>query len=87
MNKAQQVQAAYDDAWWFADFSCEGCYRKAVDTAHELGGIEIYNSNDGNTAHELGDIEITNVPTRTFVFDDSSSAQVIYGGVFVIESY
>ncbi len=77
MNKAQQVEAAYDDAAWFANFSSEGCYRDAVDTAYELGGIEIANSNDGNST-------ISFAPTRTFEFDDSSSAQVTYGGVCVI---
>ena len=77
MNKAQQVEAAYDDACWFANFSSEGCYREAVDTAHELGGIEIANSNDGNSSWSFA-------PTRTFEFDDLSSVQVTYGGVFVI---
>ena len=76
-TKAQQVEAAYDDACWFANFSSEGCYREAVDTANELGGIEIANSNDGNSSWSFA-------PTRTFEFDDLSSVQVTYGGVFVI---
>ena len=76
-TKAQQVEAAYDDACWFANYSSEGCYREAVDTAHELGGIEIANSNDGNSSWSFA-------PTRTFEFDDSSSVQVTYGGAFVI---
>ena len=77
ITKAQQVEAAYDDACWFASFSSEGCYREAVDTAHELGGIEVYNSNEGNRSYSFA-------PTRTFEFDDGSSAQVTYGGAFVI---
>ena len=77
MSKAEQVEAAYDDACWFENFSSEGCYREAVDTAHELGGIETANSNDGNSS-------ISFAPTRTFEFDDDSSVQVTYGGVFVI---
>ena len=76
-TKAQQVEQAYDDACWFANYSSEGCYREAVDTAHELGGIEIANSNEGNSSYSFA-------PTRTFEFDDSSSVQVTYGGAFVI---
>ena len=75
ITKAEQVEHAYDDACWFANFSSEGCYREAVDTAYELGGIEIANSNDGNSSKSFA-------PTRTFEFDDSSSAYVTYGGVF-----
>ena len=79
ITKAMDVEQAYDDAAWFASFSSEGCYREAVDTAYELGGIEIaVNSNDGNSSKSFA-------PTRTFEFDDSSSAQVTYGGVHVIE--
>ncbi len=77
MNKAEKVEAAYDDAAWFANFSSEGCYREAVDKAYDLGGIEVHNSNDGNRT-------ISFAPTRTFEFDDSSSAQITYGGVWVI---
>ena len=76
MNKAEQVEQAYDDACWFANFSSEGCYREAVDTAHELGGIEIANSNDGNSSKSFA-------PTITFKFDDLSTAQVTYGGVWL----
>ena len=39
---------------------------------------EVYNINDDNSS-------ISFAPTRTFEFDDSSSAYVSYGGVFVIE--
>ena len=80
MNKAETVEQVYDDAWWFADFSCEGCYRVAIDTAHELGGIEVYNSNDGNNSWSFA-------PIRTFEFDDLSRAQIEYDGVFIIEPY
>lgn len=76
MNKAEKVEAAYDDACWFENFSSEGCYREAVDTAHELGGIETYNSNDGNSSKSFA-------PTITFKFDDLSTAQVTYGGVWL----
>ena len=76
-TKAMDVVQAYDDACWFASFSSEGCYREAVDTARELGGIEIANSNEGNSSKSFA-------PTRTFEFDDASSVQVTYGGVFEI---
>ena len=78
MNKAMDVVQAYDDACWFASFSSEGCYREAVDTARELGGIETSNTNDGNSSWSFA-------PSRTFEFDDASSVQVTYGGVYVIE--
>ena len=77
ITKAEKVEQAYDDACWFANFSSEGCYREAVDTAHALGGIEVFNSNAGSRAYSFA-------PTRDFEFDDSSSVQVTYGGVFVI---
>ena len=78
MNKAMDVVQAYDDVCWFASFSSEGCYREAVDTAHELGGVETSNTNDGNSSWSFA-------PSRTFEFDDASSVQVTYGGVYVIE--
>ena len=76
INKAEKVEQAYDDACWFANFSSEGCYREAVDTAYELGGVEIANSNDGNSSKSFA-------PTITFKFDDLSTAQVTYGGVWL----
>ena len=76
-TKAMDVEQAYDDACWSENISSECCYSLAVATAHGLGGIEIYNSNDGQRT-------VSFAPTRTFEFDDSSSAQVTYGGVFVI---
>ena len=76
-TKAMDVEQAYDDACWFANISSDGCYALAVAAAHELGGIEIANSNEGNSS-------ISFAPTRTFVFDDSSYVEVTYGGVFVI---
>ena len=75
-SKAQEVEQAYDAAQ-YENCSSEGCYSAAIATAHELGGIEIYNSNDGNRSWSFA-------PTITFEFDDLSSAQVTYGGVFVI---
>ena len=78
MNKAEIVEGTYDVARWFANFSSAGCYREAIDIAHELGGVEVYNSNDGNSSKSFA-------PTVEFEFDDLSSVQVTYGGVFVIE--
>ena len=80
LNKAETVEQAYADACWFANFSSKGGYREAVDTALELGGVEVYNSNDGNSSWSF-------TPTRTFEFDDLSSVQVRYSGAFAIESY
>ena len=76
ITKAMKVEMAYDEACWVENFSSEGCYREAVDTALELGGVEVFNSNDGNSSWSFA-------PTRTFEFDDSSSAQVTYGGVWL----
>ena len=77
LNKAEYVEQAYDDACWFENFSSAGCYSAAVSTANELGGIEIYNSNDGNSSWSFA-------PTRTFEFDDASAVHVLYGGTCVI---
>ena len=77
ITKAMQVNNAYDEAAFEHNTHSEGCYARAVDAAQNLGGIEIYNSNDGNSSWSYA-------PTRTFEFDDLSSAQVTYGGVFVI---
>ena len=77
-TKAQDVQQAYDAAQWNDNICSEGCYSLAIAAAHEFGGVEIYNSNDGQSRG------ISFAPTRTFTFDDESSAQISYGGVFVI---
>ena len=77
MNKAEQVGQAYDVAAWIDEMPSEGCYELAVAAANKLGGIDIANSNDGNSSKSLA-------PTITFEFDDSSSAYVSYGGVYVI---
>ena len=75
-TKAEDVAEAYDAA--FNDnYPSEGCYSLAVAAAHDLGGIEIANSNDGNST-------ISFAPTRDYEFDDGSSAYVSYGGVYVI---
>ena len=76
-TKAQQVEQKYYAAVLDYNNTLEGCYSSAVATAHELGGIEVANSNDGNST-------ISFAPTRTFEFDDASSAQICYGGVFII---
>ena len=75
-TKAMDVEQAYDAAQW-DNISSEGCYSRAIAAAHEFGGVEVYNSNEGSST-------ISFAPTRTFEFDDSSSAQVTYGGVFVV---
>ena len=77
MNKAEQVEQTYYAAAWDDNIHSEGCYALAVAAAHELGGVEVANSNDGNHT-------ISFAPTRTFEFDDLSSVQVTYGGVWVI---
>ena len=76
ITKASAVEQAYDVA---AALNCssEGCYSLAIAAAHKEGGIEIYNSNDGNSSKSFA-------PTITFKFDDLSTAQITYGGVFVI---
>ena len=76
-TKAEDVSEAYYAAA-YNNCHSEGCYSLAIAAAHELGGIEVYNSNDGNRT-------ISFAPTRTFEFDDSSSAQITYGGVYVID--
>ena len=78
-TKAEDVEQAYDAAQW-ENISSEGCYGLAIAAAHELGGVEVFNSNDGNSSWSFA-------PMRTFEFDDSSAAQVTYGGVFVIVPY
>ena len=76
MNKAEKVEQVYDDAH-YENCSSEGCYALAVAAAHELGGIEIYNSNSNNGSKSFA-------PTVEFEFDDASSVQITYGGVFLI---
>ena len=75
-TKAEYIEWAYDDAA-YDDMPSEGCYALAVAAAHEMGGIEVANSNDGNSSKSLA-------PTRTFKFDDKSKVQITYGGVFII---
>ena len=75
-TKAEYIEWAYDDAA-YDDMPSEGCYTLAVAAAHELGGIEVANSNDGNSSKSFA-------PTRTFEFDDASKVQITYGGVFII---
>ena len=75
ITKAMQVENAYYEAAFEHNTHSEGCYTLAVDAAQNLGGIETSNTNDGNSSWSFA-------PTRTFEFDDSSTAQVTYGGVF-----
>ena len=75
ITKAMEVEHAYDYAA-AEDWHSEGCYSHAIATAHNLGGIEIANSNDGQRT-------ISFAPTRTFKFDDASTAVITYGGVFL----
>ena len=79
ITKAMQVENAYDEAAFEHNTHSEGCYALAVAAAHEFGGVEIYNSNDGNRT-------ISFAPTRTFEFDDSSSVCIMYSGVYVAKS-
>ena len=74
-TKAMDVEQAYYDAAW-DNIPSEGCYALAIAAAHELGGVEIYNSNDGSSTISLE-------PTRTFEFDDSSSVYITYGLVVI----
>ena len=76
-TKAQEVAETYYAAW-YDNIHIEGCYALAVAAAHEFGGVEIANSNNGNST-------ISFAPTRTFMFDDSSSVCIMYGGVYVAE--
>ena len=75
-TKAENVKQVYYEAKYTKDSHSEGCYALAVDAAHSLGGIETSNSNDNNSAWSFA-------PTRTFEFDDLSSASVTYSGVYV----
>lgn len=77
MNKAQQVEQAYDVAWAH-NSSSDDCYCLAVAAAHQLGGIEVYNSNIGSSKIRLA-------PTLTFEFDDESSVYIILSGVCVMD--
>ena len=77
ITKAQDVELVYDVASWEHNTDSEGCYALAIAAAHKHGGVEIENSNDGNSSWSFA-------PTRTFEFDDSSTAQVTYGGVYVL---
>ena len=89
LSKAETVEQSYYDACSLVNFfSTEGCYREAIDTAHDLGGVEIYNSNDDNSSwynSNDGNSSWSPVPTRTFEFDDLSRAQIEYDGAFVIK--
>ena len=76
-TKAQEVEQAYDTAAWDDNIHSEGCYSLAVEAAHKLGGIAVDNSNNGSSLKSFA-------PTITFEFDDSSSAYVSYGGVYVV---
>ena len=75
MNKAEQVCAAYDEPFYEGYTDSEICYSCAIAAAHDLGGVEIYNSNDGNSS-------ISFAPTRVFGFDDETAVTVTYGACF-----
>ena len=76
--KAEKVETVYYRAAWDELLSSEACYSLAIAAAHDLGGVELWNSNVGNGTYSFA-------PTRVFEFDDSSSAQITYGAVFVID--
>ena len=73
-TKAEKVELSYYDAAC-ENVRSEGCYSIAVNTAKNLGGIEIDNSNDNNGAKSFA-------PSVTFEFDDLSSVYITYGAVF-----
>ena len=77
ITKAMDVEQAYYAAVLDYNIHLEGCYALAVAAAHDLGGIEVYNSNDGNST-------ISFAPTCNYEFDDGSKVQITYGGVFLI---
>ena len=72
----EAVEQIYDTAAWDDNIHSEGCYALAVAAAHELGGVELENSNDNGSK--------SFAPSITFEFDDKSSVYVTYGGVYVI---
>ena len=78
ITKAMDVEQAYYAAVLDYNIHSEGCYALAVAAAHELGGSETYNSNNGVSSG------ISFAPTRDYEFDDGSKVQITYGGVFVI---
>ena len=77
-TKALQVEQTYYTAALDYNIHSEGCYALAVAAAHELGGIETYNSNIGVSRG------ISFAPTCNYEFDDGSKVQITYGGVFLI---
>ena len=72
---AEKVAQAYDDARRDG-VSSESCYTLAVMAAKKLGGVEIANSNYANSS-------ISFAPNVIFEFDDNSTAQITFGGVFL----
>ena len=74
MNKAEQVCDAYDAPWGEGQYS-EACYSLAIAAAHDLGGVEVYNSNNANITYSFA-------PTRTFEFDDGTAVTVTYSSCF-----
>ena len=77
INKAMDIEQVYYAAVLDYNINSEGCYALAIDAAVTLGGTEVYNSNYGNLSKSFA-------PTVEFEFDDASSVQITYGGVFVI---
>ena len=73
--KAIQVKRAYDDIAQ-KGMNNSVCYGYAVEVARELAGVEIDNSNNKSSAKSFA-------PMITFEFDDSSTVEVTYGGVFL----
>ena len=73
--KAEKVETVYYRAAWDELLSSEACYSLAIAAAHDLGGVETYNSNDGNRSKSFA-------PSRTFDFDDGTAVTVTYGACF-----
>ena len=74
-KSAVAVKRAYDDIAQ-KGMNNSVCYGYAVEVARELGGVEIDNSNNKSIAKSFA-------PNITFEFDDSSTVEVTYGGVFL----
>ena len=75
MNKAEQVNEVYYTAAWDNNTHSEGCYSLAVAAAIDLGGVEVYNSNDVEGLKRVA-------PTRVFEFDDGTGIVICYSKCF-----
>ena len=72
ITKAEQVYEVYCTA---ANTHSEGCYSLAIAAAIDLGGVEVYNSNDVEGSKRFA-------PTRAFEFDDGTGVTICYSQCF-----